>query len=183
MAAGLANPLPGHPVTQPFGPSTIAWEPEGYYQANAGGPFRFRLTAFLGGTYHANIHTGQDRGAPVGTPVLAPATGRVIADKIDPASGDHYCRILINPTTVIQLDHLSRFLVPVGGRVMVDSRVALSGASGHVTGPHLHWEVRHYVGLNPRPDPALCYQWFRVNPARCLVGGDLAGAAWLRSTY
>lgn len=176
----LAPPLPGHIVTAGFGPSTISFEPEGFYQRDAGGPLRFRLTAFVGGRYHENIHNGQDVAARIGSPVLAPATGKVITDKIDPATGDHYVNLLVRPGTVLRFSHLSKCLVPVGARVIVGSRFALSGASGHVTGPHLHWGVYHYVGLNPRPDPRLMYQWFTYNPARCLPGGDLAGRAWLR---
>jgi murein DD-endopeptidase MepM/ murein hydrolase activator NlpD len=180
MPPGLHPPLPGHAVTQPFGPSTLTVEPDGWYQANAGGPLRFRPSRFLGSTFRENVHNGQDVRANVGTPIQAPVTGRVIVNRVDPASGDHYFRILVRPGTVVQLDHLSEALAAVGAWVIVGQPVALSGASGHVTGPHLHWGVYHYIGLNPRPDPRLASTWFAYNPARCLVGGDLADAAWLR---
>jgi murein DD-endopeptidase MepM/ murein hydrolase activator NlpD len=38
--------------------------------------------------------------------------------------------------------HLSRIDVEEGQRVATDDRIGLSGATGRVTGPHLHWAVR-----------------------------------------
>jgi murein DD-endopeptidase MepM/ murein hydrolase activator NlpD len=38
--------------------------------------------------------------------------------------------------------HLSRIDVQVGQRVTTGDRLGLSGATGRVTGPHLHWAVR-----------------------------------------
>jgi murein DD-endopeptidase MepM/ murein hydrolase activator NlpD len=179
---GLAPPIPNHRISQPFGPSDLSVEPDGFYQASDG-PLRFRLTRFLGGRFRENIHNGQDVAAAVGTPILAPAAGRLIADKIDVATGDHYAKILVRRGTVLQFDHLSKVLVARGTIIRAGQRFALSGATGHVTGPHLHWQVMHYIGLDPTPDPRLSYQWFAYNPARCLVGGDLAGRAWLRSAF
>ena len=46
--------------------------------------------------------------------------------------------------------HLSRSLVKVGDVVMKGQKIALVGASGRVTGPHLHFEVREKgIPLNP----------------------------------
>jgi murein DD-endopeptidase MepM/ murein hydrolase activator NlpD len=38
--------------------------------------------------------------------------------------------------------HLSRVAVRVGQRVVAGQRVGRVGASGHASGPHLHFEVR-----------------------------------------
>jgi len=93
------------------------------------------------GTSARDYHRGTDFAVPVGTPVLAPAPGTValVAD-----------RMLTGTTVVLEhapgvysvYFHLSRALVAPGQKVAPGQRLALSGATGLVTGPHLHWEVR-----------------------------------------
>jgi murein DD-endopeptidase MepM/ murein hydrolase activator NlpD len=87
-----------------------------------------------------NPHSGMDIAAPTGTPVLAPLAGRVID------TGDY----LFNGDTVwldhgagllSMVCHLSRIDVQVGDRLAAGQRYAAVGATGRVTGPHLHWSV------------------------------------------
>jgi murein DD-endopeptidase MepM/ murein hydrolase activator NlpD len=87
-----------------------------------------------------NPHSGMDIAAAIGTPVAAPLTGRVID------TGDYF----FNGQTVwldhgggllTMVCHLSRIDVQRGDRLNTGERLGLAGASGRVTGPHLHWSV------------------------------------------
>lgn len=88
-----------------------------------------------------NPHSGADFLAAVGTPVAAPNHGRVVL------AGDTYFSggsvILDHGWGLYSyLAHLSRILVEEGDLVRQGDVVGLSGATGRVTGPHLHWTVR-----------------------------------------
>lgn len=86
-------------------------------------------------------HSGVDFGSKAGTPVVAPGTGVVtLAEPL----------FFTGNTVVIDhglglyslLAHLSKFAVKEGGRVRRGQVVGFVGATGRVTGPHLHWSVR-----------------------------------------
>jgi murein DD-endopeptidase MepM/ murein hydrolase activator NlpD len=98
-----------------------------------------------------NPHSGMDIAAPTGTPVVAPLAGRVID------TGDY----LFNGGTVwldhgagllTMVCHLSRSDVQPGDHLAAGQRYAAVGATGRVTGPHLHWSVMLNRAL---VDPAL----------------------------
>jgi murein DD-endopeptidase MepM/ murein hydrolase activator NlpD len=86
-------------------------------------------------------HNGADFASPTGTPVLAPGGGRVVLAEPLYFTGrtvmiDHGVGL------VSLLAHLSRIDVRVGDQIAGGQRVGLVGATGRVTGPHLHWTVR-----------------------------------------
>jgi len=89
----------------------------------------------------ASIHRGTDFHAPSGTPVAAANDGVVII-----AQGMFYEGNLVVVDHGQQLStlymHLSKIEVKVGDRVHKGQRLGLSGATGRVTGPHLHLGVR-----------------------------------------
>jgi murein DD-endopeptidase MepM/ murein hydrolase activator NlpD len=88
-----------------------------------------------------NAHSGADFLSPAGTPVKAAAAGRVMLAKNLYYSGNTV--IVDHGLGVFSLfAHLSRIDVAAGDTVTERQVVGLVGATGRVTGPHLHWTVR-----------------------------------------
>jgi murein DD-endopeptidase MepM/ murein hydrolase activator NlpD len=83
-----------------------------------------------------------DIGCPVGTPVFAPKDG-VIAFEGWEGPGGIVCRINHADGLQTILAHLSRTVVDAGWRVRGSyTLIGYSGATGNVTGPHLHWALK-----------------------------------------
>lgn len=86
-------------------------------------------------------HRGADFAGESGTPVVAPAAGRVVAADDLYFSGNTV--VLDHGLGVFSLlCHFSRIDVRVGDTVSAGQRVGAVGATGRVTGPHLHWTAR-----------------------------------------
>jgi murein DD-endopeptidase MepM/ murein hydrolase activator NlpD len=97
-------------------------------------------------------HEGVDFRVPSGTPVRAAAEGEVIYA----GSGLRgYGRLLVlqhDAHVVTVYAHNSRLLVGEGARVGRGQVITLSGATGRVTAPHLHFELRiDGVARDPLP--------------------------------
>lgn len=89
----------------------------------------------------ASIHKGLDFRARTGTPVRA-GNGGVVA-LARPLYYEGNCVVIDHGMGLFTISmHLSRIDVKEGQRVTRGSRVGLSGDTGRVTGPHLHWGVR-----------------------------------------
>lgn len=92
-------------------------------------------------------HSGADIRAPAGTPVIASNSGRVVLSEYLPTLRgnciviDHGCNIF----SVYM--HLSQRLAKAGDAVSKGEQIGKVGATGFVTGPHLHWEIR--IGWEP----------------------------------
>lgn len=86
-------------------------------------------------------HGGADFSSPTGRPIVSPAGGRIAL------VGDLY---FTGQTVVVDhgmgllslFAHLSSFDVTEGQRVRRGDAIGRVGATGRVTGPHLHWTVR-----------------------------------------
>ena len=86
-------------------------------------------------------HFGTDFACPVGTPILATGDGVVTMTRKHPYAG-YYISIRHDSTYLTRYLHLSKFLVHRGEHVKRGQVIALSGSTGRVTGPHLHYELR-----------------------------------------
>jgi hypothetical protein len=119
-------------------------------------PARGRISGVFGSQRVLNgqprqPHFGLDIAGPVGTPVSAMLGGRVTL------SDDHFffgnLLVLDHGHGVNTLyAHLSRRLVEPGAAVARGQQIALMGATGRVTGPHLHFSLSWYqLWLDPQP--------------------------------
>jgi len=89
----------------------------------------------------ASIHRGMDFRAPPGTPVGAANSGTVILARKLFYEGN--CVVIDHGQGFMTIYmHLSRLDLAEGARVRKGERLGLSGATGRVTGPHLHFAAR-----------------------------------------
>jgi len=89
----------------------------------------------------ASIHMGEDFRAAAGTVVRAANSGTVVLAR--PLYYEGNCVIVDHGLGLFTLSmHFSRIDVKEGQRVTQGEKLGLSGATGRVTGPHLHWAVR-----------------------------------------
>ncbi|MFD5148015.1 M23 family metallopeptidase [Streptomyces sp. NPDC058401] len=116
--------------------------------ARAAGSFFLPTSAYTltshygdsGSMWSSGHHTGLDFAAPTGTPVKAVGSGKITSAGWSGAYG--YRIVLELPDgTEIWYCHLSSMSV-TGGSVAGGDTIGRVGATGNVTGPHLHLEVR-----------------------------------------
>lgn len=98
-----------------------------------------RVFGYRSSIYSGGIHKGVDT---VGhTYNHSPEDGRVIYAGYNGQYGNEV-RVRGNSGKIHRIGHHSRFLVSVGQNVSKGQAVGVLGATGMVTGPHCHWEVR-----------------------------------------
>jgi murein DD-endopeptidase MepM/ murein hydrolase activator NlpD len=119
-------------------------------------PVLGRITSPFGDTRISNSsggtrpHMGLDIGAPIGTPVIAPAHGTVVFAGRESEYG-RLISIDHGHGFATRYGHLRAIHVKTGERVRMGQTIGSVGTSGSSTGPHLHYEVRiHGKPTNPR---------------------------------
>ncbi|MFF7211147.1 M23 family metallopeptidase [Streptomyces sp. NPDC008238] len=127
LAKSFVKPVSSYTLTAGFGESSSLW---------------------------ANTHTGQDFAAPTGTPVKAIHSGTITEAGW---AGSYGYRIILtlDDGTELWYCHLSSMIV-TSGKVSTGDTIGRVGATGNVTGPHLHLEVRPGGG-----DPIGPMGWLR----------------------
>ena len=120
--------------------------PKNYVKSEYIVPMNSKITSSFGKAriYNSTLngyHSGTDFRAKVGTPIIASNDGKVVLARdrfyagnsiiIDHGQGIYTCYY-----------HLSEFKVKEGDMVSKAQVIGLSGDTGRITGPHLHFSVR-----------------------------------------
>jgi hypothetical protein len=95
------------------------------------------------------MHQGVDLAAPIGTDVLAAWSGKVKNVNMKDANNGYgyYVEIQHDNGVWTRYAHLSKPHVSIGDAINQGQMIAESGDTGHVTGPHLHFEI--WLGTKP----------------------------------
>ena len=125
---------------QPWHP--MAWPAKGPLSS------AFGLKRFFNGEQR-NPHSGLDIAAPRGTPILAPADGKVVL------TGDFFFNgnsVFIDhgQGLISMFCHMDAIEVKEGETINAGDRLGVVGSTGRATGPHLHWTVSlNNARINP----------------------------------
>jgi murein DD-endopeptidase MepM/ murein hydrolase activator NlpD len=115
--------------------------------ASVGTPYRMS-----GSMWSSGYHTGVDFVVPTGTSLKAVGAGTVVSAGWGGAYGNQVV-IRLADGHYAQYAHLSSLSVSAGQAVTEGQQVGLSGATGNVTGPHLHFEIRTTPDYGSDVDP------------------------------
>ncbi|TDE97421.1 peptidase M23 [Occultella glacieicola] len=106
--------------------------------------YGYRVYPITGGWF---MHNGVDLRSSCGEAQMASAGGRVIAVRGAAGNGTHGNQVMIDHgvigarSYVTVYNHLSRFNTSVGARVSQGQVIGYTGATGNVTGCHVHFEI------------------------------------------
>ncbi|MFC9503182.1 peptidoglycan DD-metalloendopeptidase family protein [Streptomyces sp. NPDC057002] len=105
-----------------------------------------------GSMWSSGYHTGVDFVVPTGTSLKAVGAGTVVSAGWGGAYGNQVV-VQLEDGKYAQYAHLSQLSVSAGQTVTAGQQVGLSGATGNVTGPHLHFEIRTSPEYGSDVDP------------------------------
>ena len=135
-----------------------------YYDTNLAKTTGYFMNPVPGATLTQGLHDGYavDLAISKGTPIFAAAAGTVIFAKAG-WNGAYGNLVIINHSngTETLYAHQSRIATHVGDDVSQGEVIGYVGSTGHSTGPHLHFEVRH-----------------AQNPGASIHVGSIVGANW-----
>ena len=137
--------LPGASEFLPQAPASTPIEFNGYVW-----PTRGTFTSGYGWRW-GRMHRGIDIAGPVGTPIVAAASGVVVRSGWNSGGYGNVVDIRHRDGSMTRYAHNSRLLVREGQQVNQGQSIAQMGSTGYSTGPHLHFEI-HLPGngtVNP----------------------------------
>jgi murein DD-endopeptidase MepM/ murein hydrolase activator NlpD len=105
-----------------------------------------------GGMWSSGYHTGVDFPVPTGTRLQAVGTGTVVEAGWGGAYGNNVV-IKMSDGKYTQYAHLAKITVSKGQTVKARQQIGFSGATGNVSGPHLHFEARTGPAYGSDIDP------------------------------
>jgi murein DD-endopeptidase MepM/ murein hydrolase activator NlpD len=105
-----------------------------------------------GGLWSSGYHTGVDFTAAIGTAVRSVGSGTVVEAGWDGSYGNDVI-VRMSDGMYVLYGHLSSVGVQVGQSLVPGQLIGQSGATGNVTGPHLHFEVRTTPDYGADVDP------------------------------
>lgn len=137
----IPAPKPQPPSSQPSKAALIPPISRALYVTS---PYGYRVYPITGGWY---MHNGVDLRSACGERQFASGAGTVTAVRPAAGNGTHGNQVFINhgtingATYVTVYNHLSRFAVSRGQTVAQGQTIGYTGATGRVTGCHVHFEV------------------------------------------
>ena len=130
-AEAISLKLPPLPPSEEYLPNTF----DGYVW-----PAQGVLTSGYGWRW-GRLHKGIDIAAPVGTPIFAAASGKVISAGWNSGGYGNLVKIRHLDGSVTLYAHNNRISVRKGQKVTQGQKIAEMGNTGFSTGPHLHFEI------------------------------------------
>ncbi|MFI6876978.1 peptidoglycan DD-metalloendopeptidase family protein [Streptomyces sp. NPDC050400] len=150
---------PGAKLTLKAGAGTSTATATQASTTTATGAYVKPVDASVGTPYHQNgsmwssgYHTGTDFTVATGTAIKSIAAGTVVSAGWDGSYGNEVV-IKHADGKYSQYAHLSSVGVSAGQSVGAGGQIGLSGATGNVTGPHLHFEIRTSPNYGSDLDP------------------------------
>ncbi|MGW1748882.1 M23 family metallopeptidase [Streptomyces sp. NPDC002092] len=105
-----------------------------------------------GSMWSSGYHTGVDFVVPTGTSIKSVGAGTVVSAGWGGAYGNQVV-VRLADGYYAQYGHMSQISVSAGQTVAEGQQLGLSGATGNVTGPHLHFEIRTTPDYGSDVDP------------------------------
>ncbi len=142
-------------------------------------PTKGKMTSGFGIRF-GNMHQGIDIAGPMGTPIVAAASGVVIFAGWNREGYGKLIKLRHRDGSISFYGHNSRILVRRGQQVTQGQQIAEMGSTGYSTGPHLHFEIHpqgrqavNPIALLPEPVGVTNVRVgnVRVKPSRLGVQG------------